>query len=65
MEIKCYSKDDTLIKEEEVQNFKTLRSIIRELDNISEIPGYLRNMYSVDVFLPVPILKVKYNKKTV
>lgn len=61
MEIKCYSKDDTLIKEEEVQNFKTLRSIIRELD----IPGYLRNMYSVDVFLPVPILKVKYNKKTV
>lgn len=65
MEIKCYLKDDTLIKEEEVQNLKTLRSIIEGRHDICNISDDLKNIHYVDVFLPVPILKVKYNKKTV
>lgn len=64
MEIKCYLKDDTLKKEEEVQDVKKLKSVIRGLTDISKIPEDLKDIYYVDVYLPVSILKVKYNHKT-
>lgn len=64
MEIKCYLKDDTLKKEEEVQDVKKLKSVIRGLTDISKIPEDLKDIYYVDVYLPVSILKVKYKHKT-
>lgn len=57
MEIKCYLKDDTLKKEEEVQDVKKLKSVIRGLTDISKIPEDLKDIYYVDVYLPVSILK--------
>lgn len=57
MGIKCYLKDQTLMKEEEVQNVNDLEALIKGLTDIKEIPEDLKDIYYVDVYLPVPILK--------
>lgn len=61
MAIKCYLKDETLIKEEEAQNVKQLRALVKGLTDIKTIPDDLKDVYYVDVYLPVPILKVLHN----
>lgn len=58
MEIKCYTKDETLTKRKEVQDEKKLKSNIARLTNISQSPKDFTDHYYVDVCLPVPILKV-------
>lgn len=65
MEIKCYTKDETLMKEEEIKDVKKLRSLIKALTDIRKIPEDLKDIYYVDVYLPVSILKVKSKMKTV
>lgn len=62
MKIKCYLQDETLMKEEEAQDAKALRSFIKGLTDISKIPEDLKDIYYVDVYLPVSILKVSYYK---
>lgn len=57
MAVKCYTKDETLKKEEEVQDVKKLRSVIKGLTDISKIPEDLKDIYYVDVYLPVAISK--------
>lgn len=57
MEIKCYTKDETLMKEEEIKDVKKLRSLIKALTDIRKIPEDLKDIYYVDVYLPVSILK--------
>ncbi|CAG2190744.1 unnamed protein product [Mytilus edulis] len=54
MKIKCYSKDETLLKEEDVQDEKELKSSIKRLTKIGDD---LKDIHFVDVYLPVPILK--------
>ncbi|XP_052084422.1 uncharacterized protein LOC127721667 [Mytilus californianus] len=57
IEIKCYLKDETLKKEEHIQDIKKLRSIIKRFTDINTIPDDLKDIYFVDVHLPVSILK--------
>ncbi|OPL33857.1 hypothetical protein AM593_08200, partial [Mytilus galloprovincialis] len=57
MEVKCYTKNDILKKTVEVQDVKKMRSVIRKLTDISNIPEELKDIYYVDVYLPVSILK--------
>ncbi|CAC5373772.1 unnamed protein product [Mytilus coruscus] len=57
MKIRCYSKDETITKEKEVQDVKNLKSIIKNLSHIQMRSRYLPDIYFVDVYLPVPILK--------
>ncbi|XP_063437683.1 uncharacterized protein LOC134718824 isoform X2 [Mytilus trossulus] len=55
--VKCYTKDETLKKAEEVADAKKLRSVIKGLTDISKIPEDLKDIYYVDVYLPVAISK--------
>lgn len=57
--VKCYTKDEILKKEEEVEDVKKLRSVIKGLTDISKIPEDLKDIYYVDVYLPVAISKVQ------
>ncbi|XP_071138510.1 bacterial dynamin-like protein [Mytilus edulis] len=57
MEIKCYTKDDILKKQEEVKDVNKIKSIIRKLTDINKNPNDKQDIYYVDVNLPVPILK--------
>lgn len=57
MGIQCYLKDETLMKEVELQNVKDLKAFIKGLTDIQEIPEDLKDIYYVDVHLPVSILK--------
>lgn len=60
MKIKCYLKDSILEREEEVTDFKKLKSIIKELTDISTHPADMDDIYCVDVYMPVSLLKVNY-----
>lgn len=48
------------MKEEVLQDFKQLKNLIKRLTDIAKIPTDLQDIYYVDVYLPVPILKVMY-----
>lgn len=65
MEIKCYTKDDILKKQEEVKDVNKIKSIIRKLTDINKNPNDKQDIYYVDVNLPVPILKVRYTTYTI
>lgn len=60
MKIQSYSKNETLLKEVEVPNVKKLRKIIADLTVISRRSFIVSDLYVVDAYLPVPILKVTY-----
>lgn len=62
MKIKCYSKDEELLIEEDVQDEKKLKSSIKRLTKIRDD---LKDIHFVDVYLPVSILKVTSNIKCV
>lgn len=56
LQFKCYLKDETLKKEEKVQDLKKLKSVIEKYTDINNLPDELKDIYYVDV-------KVKYYSK--
>lgn len=58
MSVKCYSKDATLKKDIYVPDVKKMRSVIKGLTDIRKMPEDLKDIYYIDVFLPVSMLKV-------
>ncbi|XP_052085101.1 uncharacterized protein in xynA 3'region-like [Mytilus californianus] len=57
IKIKCFTKEETLKEEKEVDDIKKLRSIIEKLTEIQIASQDGQDKYFVDVYLPVPILK--------
>lgn len=55
MKIKIYSKDESLIDEETAGDLNGLKTLIKKYTVVERNPQEM-----VDVFLPVPILKVIY-----
>lgn len=58
--LKCYSEDQLLEKHGNIQDIKTLKSVIKKFTGIKNSEKDLKAINYVDVYLPVPFLKVKY-----
>ena len=57
--IKAYTKDEVQKRDEKFQDVKQMKSMIKTLTDIKKIPENEKDIFYVDVFLPVPVLKVK------
>lgn len=55
MSIKIYTKDEQLIAEETADDLNELKHLIKKYTDVERNPPEM-----VDVYLPVPILKVLY-----
>lgn len=55
--IKAYTKDEQLKKEEQAEDIKYLKSLVKKWTDMGKYTKDMEDIYFVDVFLPVPMLK--------
>ncbi|XP_076108776.1 bacterial dynamin-like protein [Mytilus galloprovincialis] len=57
MQIKAYTYDEKLIKDEQVNDFKEFKYVMKTLTDLKRIPEELKDVFYVDAYLPVPLLQ--------
>ncbi|XP_076114880.1 uncharacterized protein LOC143082838 [Mytilus galloprovincialis] len=57
LQIKAYTKEEELKREEHPNDMKRFKSVIRTLTDVEKINADMKDLFYVDAYLPVPLLQ--------